>query len=146
MARGDGSSGVRARRERGRVPLQVLRDRKAREVLAEDRHEPEVGVVERVEALVENAPERLEQPDVLEPAVPLGREPAELREYPFTGRIDHERGRGAQELLRALVHLKAELVLEAHGAKEAERIVDEDRVRDCAYDTRAQVASPVMGS
>ncbi len=49
--------------QRCRVALELVRDRQSREVLAEHDHEPEVGVVERVQPLVELASERREQAD-----------------------------------------------------------------------------------
>jgi hypothetical protein len=134
---------ARATERRG-VALELIGDRKAHKVLAEDRHEAEVGVVQRVEALIEDATEWLEQADVLEPPIAVGRKPAELGEHAFTGRLRHERARGAEERLRALVHPEPELVLEANRAQEPVRIVDEDRVRDRADDAGAKVAAPVV--
>ena len=107
--------------KRGGIPLEVVRDRQARQFLAEDGDESEIRVVQRVEAVVEDAAERLEQLDVLEPAIAVRREPSELGEHALTGRLDHERGRRTQERLRALVHVEPELVFEAHGAEEAQR-------------------------
>ena len=55
--------------ECARVALELVRDGKPSEVLAEGDHESEVGIVERVEALVESAAERLEQADLVQAPV-----------------------------------------------------------------------------
>ena len=109
-----------------------------------DDDESEVGVVERVEALVEGAAERLEQADVVQAPISRRGQAFQLRQHALAGGLRHERRRRAQERLRALVHVEPELVLEAHRAQEPERVVDEGGVRHRPHDSGPQVATTVV--
>ena len=130
--------------ECARVALELVRDGEPSEVLAEGDDESEVGIVERVEALVESAAERLEQADLVQAPVPRCGQSLQLRQHALAGRSRHERGRRAQERLRTLVHLEPQLVLEAHGAQESKRVVDEDGVRHRPNDAVPQVVATVV--
>ena len=89
-------------------------------------------------------PERLEQTDLVQAPESRRRQPLQLGEDALARRTRHERGRRPQQGFRALVHAKRELVLEANGPQEPERIVDEDRLRDRSHEPRLEVAPPVM--
>ena len=117
-------------------------------MFAEDDDEPEVRIVERVEPVVERAAERLEQADVVEaPVAGRARDAGARARMRSPAGCGHERGGRAQERLGALVHAEAELVLEAHRAQEAQRIVDEDRARTRPGSTPAsRSARPSCGS
>ena len=115
-----------------------------RELVAEHDDEPEVGVVERIEAIVELASELREQPDLVETAVAGRRESLELRERALARRLRHESRRRTEERLGSLVHPEPELVLEPHRTQEPEGIVEEDRLRDRPDDARREVGAPVV--
>ena len=132
--------------ERTRIALQLVRDRQARQVLAEDDHEPEVRVVERVEPVVERPPERLERSDVVQPAEAVRRETLELREHALARGLRHERGRRTQQRFGALVHPEAELVLEAHRPQKSQRIVEEGPLGHDTNHTGPEIRRPSCGS
>ena len=130
--------------KRRRVAPELVRDRKTREVLAEDDDEAEVRIVECIEALVDRTAERLEQPDVLQAPKAGRRQPLQLGENALAGGPGHECNRLEQERLRALVHPKPELVLEAHRPEEAEGVVAEDRLGHGSDDAGPEVGAAVV--
>jgi hypothetical protein len=130
--------------KRGRVALELVRDRKTREVPAEDDDEAEVRVVEGVEAAVELATEQREQPDVVQAPKAGRRQPLQLRENALSCRLGHERCRRTQQRLGSLVHPKPELVLEAHRPQEAEGVVAEDRLGHGSDDAGLEVGAAVV--
>ena len=120
---------LRAQERRGVAP-QLVRDRQAPDPVAEDGDE---AVARRVNAVVqplERAAEPREQAELVEAAEACAREPLELTEKSFSGRRADPVSMRAEELVRRRVEPQAELVLQAHGAEEPERIVGEDRLRD----------------
>src|SRR5581483_8246036 len=100
--------------ERVREAAQLVRDRQPAQTLAERGGKPEPRRVERAQARRERRAERLEQPELVEPLVPGGREAAKLVEYAFPGRSHDERRVLAHEPLGAGIKAESELVLEPH--------------------------------
>jgi hypothetical protein len=133
-----------ARGEGRRVPAELVRDRETRQAVLKDSDEAEVLIVECVQRAVESTAERFQQPDIVQPSVAGRRETSELTEDALARGLRDERGRVAKQLLGVLVHAELELVLEPHCTKEAERVVDEYRVRDGPYAARLQIALPVV--
>ena len=127
--------------ERAQEPLPLVRDRVAPELRPEDDGEPEVGRVEGLQevAALERAAERREQAELVEAPEACGRQALELGEDPLARRPRSEVGVRADELLRQRREPEAELVLQADGAQEAERVVLEDRLRDRAQATQVDV-------
>ena len=70
---------------------QLVRDGQAAEVLAQGDDEPEVGIVDRVEPVVEGAAELGEEPDLVETPVPGRGRDGGARQDPLSGRTGHER-------------------------------------------------------
>src|SRR4051795_7058727 len=68
-------AGAPGPQQRGGVAPELVRDGEGAEVLAEDRDQPGVGRVPAVETVVDRAAERLEQPELVEPAGPAPRQP-----------------------------------------------------------------------
>ena len=103
-----------------------------------------IRVVERVERPLERAAERLEETELVEPAIARRRQTAELGQDPLARRLaDARRGR-PQQLLRPLVHAQPELVLEPHRPQEAKRIVAEDAVRHGTKYARLEIRAPAV--
>src|SRR5215211_2386097 len=123
---------------------QVVRDGEAPQPLAEDGDEPVARRVPAVDPRVHVSAQRLQQPDLVEAPIPLRRKLPELCHHTLARRTRHERRVAADELLRSACHPEAELVLEAHGAQEAQRVVLEDRVGDRADAARPEVAAAVV--
>ena len=90
------------------------------------------------------AAERLEQSQVGQALVPVGRDPAQLVEHALAGRLRHERRAFADERFRLGVEAEAELVLDSHGAQQAEGVVVEDARRDDADDAALEIGPPVV--
>ena len=125
--------------QRPRVAPKLPRHGKRGQPLPEDGDETEVGVVDGLERPVERPAQRLEQPELVEAPEAGRRQPAELAEDPLScGPIDERRG-SPRERLGPLVHPEPELVLEPDGAQEAQRVGDEDVVRDRPHDARVEV-------
>src|SRR5205807_8797535 len=80
-----------------------------------------------------------EESEVVEAPEAARREALELAEDPLAGGIGDPVRARAEQLLGPLVETEAELVLEARGAQEPERVVGEDRVRDGAERARSEV-------
>ena len=92
--------------------------------------------------------ERLEQAELAEPLDPVGRQPPQLVEDPLARRLGR-RARPSRERAPppAGIEPEAELVLEPHGAQQAERVVVEDaRRRRRGARARSTSARPSNGS
>ena len=83
--------------------------------------------------------ERPEEADLVEPPEAVAREPLELADDPLARRLADAAGVRPEELFGGRVELEPELVLEAHGAQEPQRVVGEDRLRDGAKRARSEV-------
>ncbi len=128
-----------------RVPLRLVRHREAPQALAEDRDEAKRGPVDQRTIEPRARPsERRQQAELVGPPVTLDREPDELGERPLPRRFRDERRLVAHEPFRLQLEHEAELVLEPHGAQQAQRIVREHGRRDRADQLRIEVRAPAV--
>jgi hypothetical protein len=107
---------------------QLVRDRKALDVLTEDEDERERrrgGGVRAVEQLA-GPTERREQAKLVSSSKAHRRQAFELTERALAGRAGDELGVAAQKRLGFAVEPEAELVLEPYSAEKTQRVVHED--------------------
>src|SRR5207237_2564508 len=114
--------------EDARVATGLARDREPTNLIFEHSNQAIARRVDRVKAIVDRAAELREQPELLEAPVAACAQALELGQHPFTSRLRSELGLRTDELLRQGREPEAELVLQAHGAEEPERIVREHRL------------------
>ena len=130
--------------ERLRVAAKAVRDRELHEAVSKDGDETEARIVERLDWTVQPTPQGLEEPDLVQTSVSGRGEALELTENSLAGGLGDERRGGPQELLRAQIHVEAELVLEPDRPQQAQRIVDEDRVRHRSNHAGGEIGSPLI--